>query len=106
MLGVGALIDIGGYFTPAVKYLNRVIAPLDFGEFDERTALVVDRHPGLTIDDVEIWVGPGDATRLSVDDLVPVKSFLEVEVFLPQDQPTTEHVFVRLDDIPVGEAPR
>ena len=101
---MGALVYIGSDFAPTVECLHGVVAALDLRELDERTALVVDGHPGLTVDDVEIRVGPVDAARLAVDDLVPLEAFLEIKIFLPQHQPAAEHVFVSLDNVPVGDA--
>ena len=104
MFGIVALVDVGGDFAPAVERLHGVVAALDLRELDERAALLVDGHPGLTVDDVEIRIGPVDAARLAVDDLVPLEPFLEIKVFLPQHQPAAEHVFVSLDNVPVGDA--
>ena len=39
-----------------------------------------------------------------MNDLVPLEAFLEIKIFLPQHQPAAEHVFVSLDNVPVGDA--
>src|SRR5262245_889847 len=98
------LVDIGGGLPPPVQDLHRVIAALDFRQVDERAALLVERDPGLAVENVEIGVRPIDAPRRAVDDLVPLEAFLEIEIFLPQHEQAPEHVFVRLDDVAVGKA--
>ena len=55
-------------------------------QFDERAALLVEPDPGFAINDVEVRVGPIDAARRAVNDLVPLEAFLEIEIFLPQHE--------------------
>src|SRR4029077_1226104 len=103
VFGKIALVDVGGDFAPTVERLHGEIAALDFGEFDERAAFFVYRHPSLAVCDVKVGVRPIHATGLAVNDLVPFEPFLEIKVFLPQYQQAAEHVFVSLDNVPVGD---
>src|SRR5689334_24940011 len=57
------------------------------------------------MDHVEIGGPPVTPTGLTMGDLIPFESFLEIEIFLPQHQPATEHVLESLNDIPVADRP-
>src|SRR5262249_50963796 len=101
--GIVALVDVGGDLAPAVKRLHGVVAAFDLRQLDERAAFLVDRDPGLAVDDIKIRIGPGHPARLAVNDLVPLEALLEIEVLLPQHQPAAEHVFISLDNVPIGK---
>ena len=66
----------------AVEHLHGIIAALDFRQFDQRAAFLVERDPGFAIDNIEIGIRPIDATWRPVDDLVPLETVLEIAIFL------------------------
>src|SRR5436190_495288 len=58
VLGIVALVDIGGDLAPPIEHLYRIIAALDLRQINERAALIIHGDPGFAIDDVEVRVGP------------------------------------------------
>jgi hypothetical protein len=103
MVGERPLVDVADRLAPAVEELDDVVATDDFGHGDQQATVLVDRHPGFGIGDIEIGVWPVHLARLAVEELVPHKPlFVEIDLLLAGDQQAAKQVDVGVADILVA----
>ncbi len=98
-----ALVDIGERLAPAIQELDGIITVFDFRNGDDGATGLVNGDPSLGISDVQVRIGPVNRTRLPVDQLVPLETFLEVELLLSCDQETAEKIDIGLADLFIAE---
>src|SRR2546425_13290631 len=76
------VVNIEDRFTPTVEHLKGIVASANDRHLNEHCTVFINGQPCLHMGNVQVGIGPGDSTHLTMQQGVPGEIGLEVEVLL------------------------